>query len=101
MTNGPIVEKCLEKTHKTIQISLANGTDPDQTASLVQCNSGALDSMPINHHQDNMSACFIPLAPHFYKVKLGFTGVYIHYFLIFALKHILWVLVRTASLRRF
>ena len=31
------------------------------------------------------------------------TGVYrgIHYLLIFALKHILWVLVRTASLRRF
>ena len=31
------------------------------------------------------------------------TGVYrgIHYFLIFALKHILWVLVRTASIRRF
>ena len=31
------------------------------------------------------------------------TGVYrgIHYFLIFALKHRLWVLVRTTSLRRF
>ena len=27
-----------------------------------------------------------PLVPHFSKVKLGFTGVYI--FLIFALKHI-------------
>ena len=36
-----------------------------------------------------------PLAPHFYIVKLGFTGVYI--FLIFALKHRLWVLVRIAS----
>ena len=40
-----------------------------------------------------------PLTPHFYIVKLGFTGVYI--FLIFAPKHRLWVLVRTASLRRF
>ena len=40
-----------------------------------------------------------PLTPHFYIVKLGLTGVYI--FLIFALKHRLWVLVRTASLRRF
>ena len=31
------------------------------------------------------------------------TGVYrgLHYFIIFALKHILWVLVRTASMRRF
>ena len=33
-----------------------------------------------------------PLAPHFYIVKLGFTGVYI--FLFFALKHRLRVLVR-------
>ena len=41
-----------------------------------------------------------PLKPHFYKVKLGFTGVYI-IFLISAQKHRLWVLVRTASSRRF
>ena len=34
-----------------------------------------------------------PLTPHFYIVKLRFTGVYI----IFALKHRLRVLVRTAS----
>ena len=32
------------------------------------------------------------LTPHFYIVKLGFTGVAIHFFLIFALKHRLWVL---------
>ena len=37
-----------------------------------------------------------PLKPHFYKVKLGFTGVYI-IFLISAQNHRLWVLVRTAS----
>ena len=39
-----------------------------------------------------------PLHPTFSK-----TGVYrgMHYFLIFALKHRLWVLVRTTSLRRF
>ena len=43
---------------------------------------------------------FDPLEPHFYIVKLGFTGVYIS-FLISAQKHRLWVLVRTASLRRF
>ena len=40
---------------------------------------------------------FDPLKPHFYTVKLGFTGVYIN-FLISAQKHRLWVLVRTASL---
>ena len=37
-----------------------------------------------------------PLKPHFYIVKLGFTGVYI-IFLISAQKHRLCVLVRTAS----
>ena len=41
-----------------------------------------------------------PLTPHFYIAKLGFTGVFI-FFVFFALKHILWVLVRAASLRRF
>ena len=41
-----------------------------------------------------------PLKPHFYIVKLGFTGVYI-IFLISAQKHRLRVLVRTASLRQF
>ena len=41
-----------------------------------------------------------PFKPHFYIVKLGFTGVYI-IFLIFARKHRLWVLVRTASARQF
>ena len=35
---------------------------------------------------------FDPLKPHFYIVKLGFTGVYI-IFLISAQKHRLWVLV--------
>ena len=37
-----------------------------------------------------------PLQPHFYIVKLGFTGVYI-IFLISAQKHRLWVFIRTAS----
>ena len=39
---------------------------------------------------------FDPRKPHFYIVKLRFTGVYI-IFLISAQKHRLWVLVRTAS----
>ena len=42
---------------------------------------------------------FDSLKPHFYIVKLGFTGVYI-IFLISAQKQRLWVLVRTASPRR-
>ena len=41
-----------------------------------------------------------PLKPHFYIVKLGFTGVCI-IFLISAPKHRLWVLVRTASPENF
>ena len=45
------------------------------------------ETCPCNEH---------PLTPHFYIVKLGFTGVY--FFLIFAPKHRLWVLVRTALL---
>ena len=43
---------------------------------------------------------FDPLKPHFCMAKQGFTGVYV-IFLISAQKHRLWVLVRTASARRF
>ena len=45
-------------------------------------------------HQDNMSVCLIP---PYTTLLYSKTGVYrgIHYFNIFALKHILWVLVRT------
>ena len=41
-----------------------------------------------------------PLKPHFYIVKLGFRGVSI-IFLILLEKHRFWVLIRTASPRRF
>ena len=41
-----------------------------------------------------------PLKPHCYIEKLGYAGVYL-FFLIFAPKHRLWVLVRTALARRF
>ena len=43
---------------------------------------------------------FDQLKPHFYKAKLGFTGVYIN-FLISAQKHRLWVFVKTVPPRRF
>ena len=51
-------------------------------------------------HHENMPIClynFDPNKPHFYILKLGFTGVYF-IFLIFARKHRLWILVRTAVL---
>ena len=48
----------------------------------------------------NLAYSFDPLKPHFYTVKLGFTGVCIN-FLISAQRHSLWVLVRAASQRRF
>ena len=53
-----------------------------------------------NVHGRNVLGRFI----HPYTTLLySKTGVYrgIHYFLIFALKHILWELIRAASLRRF
>ena len=43
---------------------------------------------------------FDPLKAHFYIEKLGFRGVYI-IVLILLKKYRLWVLVRTASPRRF
>ena len=58
---------------------------------------------PTNSQRSITKTCpynFDPRKPHFYIVKLGFTGVCI-IFLISAQKHRLWVLVRTASPRRF
>ena len=52
------------------------------------------------HRHENIPIWFWPLKPHFYIVKLGFTEIYI-IFLISAPKQRLWVLVRTASVRRF
>ena len=61
------------------------------------------DVFPFPASKDITKTClynFDPLKPHFYVVKLGFTGVYI-FFLISVQKHRLWVIVRTASARRF
>ena len=52
-------------------------------------------------HHENMPICVDPLKPHFYIVKLRFTGVYIIFFLFLLKKHRLWVLVTTASQRQF
>ena len=60
-----------------------------------------LDQVISNEHIEKICLYnFDPLKPHFYIVKLGFTGVYI-IFLISAQEHRLWVHVRTASSRRF
>ena len=59
-----------------------------QTTNMQNCTS-----------QKQVCVTNTPFTHHFYYVKLWFTGVY--FFLIFAPKHRLWVLVRTASLRRF
>ena len=54
--------------------------------------------LPVCYGIMNTCPCDVdPLTPHFYIVKLGFTGVFIFFLLIFALKHRLWVLVRTAA----
>ena len=51
-------------------------------------------------HQENMSVkCIPPLTPLLYRKTGVCRGIAI--FLIFAPKHRLWVLVRTASARRF
>ena len=67
---------------------------------------GRADSIQFRFIMDEkcniMKTClynFDPLKPHFYIVKLGFTGVYI-ILLISAQKHRLWVHVRTASSSR-
>ena len=56
----------------------------------------------MRHHQDNghVRAVYTHFKPHFYMVKLGYAGVYL-FLLIFDPKHRLWVLIRTAALRRF
>ena len=52
-----------------------------------------------SHHAYMSVQCRPPYTP----LLCSKIGVYrgIHYFLIFALKHRLWVLVRTASMRQF
>ena len=66
--------------------------DPDLYASLQYSF--------LNNITNTWLYSFDPLKPQFYIVKLGFIGVYI-IFLISAQKHRLWVLVRTALMRRF
>ena len=76
---------------------MAISADPDQTPQNVASDQ---DLERLHYITKTCLYNFDPLKPHFYEVKLGFTGVYI-IFLISAQKHRLWVLVKTASPRRF
>ena len=74
---------------------------PDQTVHAhVQSNQGLHCPLSLDVKQSITKTYLYNFEPHFYIVKLGFTGVYI-IFVISAQKHRLWVLVRTASTRRF
>ena len=70
---------------------------------LSKCVDSRLHLIFAVHIWDINKTClynFDSLKPHFYIVKLGFTGVYI-IFLISDQTYRVWVLVRTASPRRF
>ena len=88
-------------SRNTIRVS--NSLDPDQARRFVGPYIGPntlqrLSAEDKNHHYITKTCLYNidPYQPHFYIVKLGFTGVYI-IFLISAQKHSLRVLVRTAS----
>ena len=79
-------------------VNFKKNTDKFMTQRAIAC----VDKKAKIVHQDIMITSlynFDPIKPHFYIVKLGFTGVYI-IFLISAQKHILLVFVRTASVRQ-
>ena len=52
-----------------------------------------------NHHENKSVKQTPPYTPLLYSKTGDYRGI--HFFSYFALKHRLWVLVRTASLRRF
>ena len=87
--------KCDESSLSWFNSYLSNRTQR------VSMNNKCSDSEQISFgHHENMSVqCTPPYTPLLYSK----TGVYRgkHNFLIFALKHRSWVLVRTASMRRF
>ena len=68
------------------------------TCAPIQCNQGFC--APLTASRKHTYIILSPRKPHFYIIKLGFIGVYL-IFLISDQIHRLWVLVRTASVRRF
>ena len=77
-----------------------NNKNPDKPTVLHSFGAiGLYQHMNLSGHHENIHRYdFDPLKPHFYIVKLGFTGVYI-IFVISSQKHRLCVLVGTASMR--
>ena len=69
-----------------------------ENSTLRTSSDGRTNINPNSKHK-NIRKC-IPLIPNFYIAKLGYAGVYL-FFLFFAQKPRLWVLVRTSSARRF
>ena len=92
---GPLnsVSDALPPRHRT---SYSTAMDPDQGL----CTLFTEQSFFILPHQENMSVkCLPPRTPLLYSKTGVSRGIPI--FLTFAPKHRLWVLVRTASARRF
>ena len=77
-----------------------NNKDPDWTVGVQDVLLPNLSDHALLSIMKTSPCNEYPITPHFCIVKLGCTGVYI-FFLIFTLKHRLWVLIRTASMRRF
>ena len=86
----------VEKDLHEIRDGVQETYDQQSSRSVCACASGEFEQDITKTYLYN----FDPIKPHFFIVKLGFTGVYI-IVLISAQKHRLWVLVRTASARRF
>ena len=100
---------------------LSNSVDPDEKAHYDQCSQKKnkkkkkkifffwstwlkrvnLPLLQLVSSRKRALYTFDPLKSHFYIVKLGFTGVYIIFLISAQICHRLWVLVRTASPRRF
>ena len=87
--------------HTKNKFSWSNSFDNTFNVSTLQASghlSYSRSLTNISSIQDNKPVQVTPPTPNFYIVKLVFTG---EYFIFFPLKHRAWVLVRTASVRRF
>ena len=105
-TTGPRSPKFirLSKTSHENKILSQKGVEPRLDLHII-CFHGFISIFiwSYDFHVNITKTCLQnsdPLKPHFYIVKLEFTGVYI-IFLISAHKQRLWVLIRTTSLRWF
>ena len=82
--------------NRTVSVYLTSTTKPTKPNIIYFTSQKRPTTEYLLHIMKTCLYNFDPLKPHFYIVKLGFTGVYI-IFLLSAQKHRLWALVRTAS----